>query len=122
MTFYKKSYNFVEHLVLFGYVFGLINLITVLLTPVIILTSLNYFQMTSILSVFSFLLIGWYYKRIFKLSFWKTVWKTILMTILYFITQFIITLIIGMIIIAVIVIFYPDLLEGLNIKLNGTQL
>ncbi|GAL00880.1 hypothetical protein JCM19275_17 [Nonlabens ulvanivorans] len=44
------------------------------------------------------------------------------MTILYFIVQSIITLIIGMIIIAGIVIFYPDLLEGLNIKLNGTQL
>ncbi|WP_105071118.1 DUF3667 domain-containing protein [Nonlabens arenilitoris] len=122
VTFYKRSYNFVEHLVLFGYVFGLINLVTVLLTPVIIMTSMNYFQMSSILSVFSFILIGWYYKRIFKLSFWKTVWKTILMTFLYFIVQSVITLIIGIIVIAGIVIFYPDLLEGININLNGTQL
>lgn len=122
LAFYKKKYNFVEHLVLYGYVFGLINIIIALFTPVVIAASLNYFKMSSVLSMVSFLLIGWYYKRVFQLTFWKTVWKTILLIILYFIVQTIISLIIGIIIIAGIVVFYPEALESLKINIDGTQL
>lgn len=122
LAFYKKKYNFVEHLVLFGYVFGLINIITVLFTPIVIIGSLNYFTMSSVLSVFSFLLMGWYYKRVFLLTFWQSLWRTLLMTFYYFIIQSIIVTVLITIIIAGIALLQPELLQELNINLNGEKL
>ncbi|MGJ8685225.1 MAG: DUF3667 domain-containing protein [Nonlabens sp.] len=122
VVFYNKSYNYVEHLVLFGYVYGVINILTILSTPIIIIGSFNFLDFSYISLIINILLIAWYYKRIFKLSLWNTALKTLLMTILYFIIQTVLMTIVGILAIVIIKWFYPEVLEGLKFNVNGTEL
>jgi hypothetical protein len=119
LVFYNKKYNFVEHMVLFAYAFGIINIISFLSTPIAIATSLHYFDISSMLSILSLVLIAWYYKRIFKLSFWNTVLKASLLTTVYFIIQIIITVIFALVLFILIKWLHPEFLEKLNFNING---
>ena len=120
--FYKKKYNFVEHLVVFGYVYSIGNILYFLSTPILILTSINFFNFSSFTSILIFILTAWYYKRIFALSFWNATFKGVLLTTLSTLISFaimIIAIIIGVIFVAY---FSPETLETLNSNLNGKEL
>jgi hypothetical protein len=105
-------------MVLFAYAFGIVNIISFLSTPIAIATSLNYFDISSMLSILSLVLIAWYYKRIFKLSFWNTVLNASLLTTVYFIIQIIITVIFALILFILIKWLHPDFLEKLNFNIT----
>jgi hypothetical protein len=119
LVFHKNKYNFVEHMVLFAYAFGIINIISFLSTPIVIATSFNYFHISSILSILSLVLIAWYYKRIFKLSFWNTVLSASLLTTVYFIIQIIITVVLAIVLFILIKWLQPEFLRELNFNING---
>jgi len=123
IVFYKKQYNFVEHLVLYTYVFSISNIFVFLLTPICILASVDYNIISAISTLLVLALTFWYYKRIFKISFWSLLGKTVLGAIIYSIFQIVIVVILIIIIIILINWFHPEILKEFNnINLNGTLL
>lgn len=122
LVFYKKPYNFVEHMVVWSYVFAVVNILTFLSTPLIIAFSFNYFGFSTIFTVIYLILTAWYYKRIFKLSIGKSILKGILLTISLFVIQTIVFLLAAIIIISLIIWLNPESLEGINMTYFGKKL
>lgn len=118
----KRYYNFVEHLILYVYAFGLINILTGLFCPFMFLFHIK-FSVFSLPSFFiSIFLLSWYYKRIFKLTFWQTILRTFIASIVYSILQLIATVIIVGVIVLITYLINPDILQNLNFEINGTNL
>ncbi len=111
-----KKYNFSEHFIFFIYVFGLINIITALFTPIMIWTSMPYQVFTSIVTVLSIIQITWYYKRCFNLSTSQSILKVLIAIPLFVIIQAVYMLLIIFIAIAGIYFIQPEWIS--NLKIN----
>ncbi len=107
-----RKYNFVEHLILFVYAFGLLNMVTVIFTPLMIVLDISYGATSIPISLISVIQIGWYYKRIFKLSLGQTVLKAILSSIIFSTLQIIFIIITAVFVLGGIYLINPEYLKA----------
>ena len=117
-----KKYNFAEHMVFYIYVFGLINIVTALFTPLAMLFEISYSTISLLISPFSVLLISWYYKRCFRLTRGEICLKTILAIPLFGIFQVILMVVLILVIVAGIYIFDPEWLSDLSLANYGKSM
>lgn len=100
ILFFKKKYNYTEHIVLSLYSLSLYSITSSLLGILILLISPNsYFNFGILMYVFVLIYHSYIYKRIFHLSYGQIILKIVLFLILFFITFF------GIIILIVIIMF-----------------
>lgn len=106
-----KKYNLTEHLILYVYVFGLVNIVTFLATPLMIGFDIPYQIVSLGLTPLIFLQVAWYYKRCFKLDIQQTVLKGLLAIIVFNVVSVILMIIITTIVVAFIFFLNPDILN-----------
>lgn len=110
-----RKYNFSEHLVFCIYIFGFINILTFLLTPLVIGFAIDYQVISLIITPFSIVQFAWYYKRCFQLNLGQIVLKTLIAMIVFQIISVIYLLFFVAIIIGLIYLIQPELLKTITI-------
>ncbi|WP_458629038.1 DUF3667 domain-containing protein [Winogradskyella sp. PC D3.3] len=78
-----KSYNFTEHIVINLYYSAQVIIITALLTILFLICGLNYFVISSIIYIPTFMYLFYVLKRIFKTTFWDTFARFLLVMAIY---------------------------------------
>ncbi|PPK93592.1 uncharacterized protein DUF3667 [Nonlabens xylanidelens] len=106
-----RKYNFTEHLILYVYVFALVNIVTFVATPLMIGFDIPYQMVSLALTPFIFLQVAWYYKRCFKLDVQQTVLKGLLAIIVFNVISAILMIIVIIIAVALLFFFNSDLLN-----------
>jgi IS4 transposase len=112
----SRKYNFSEHLVFCIYVFGLLNIFTFLLTPLVIGFEIDYQVISLIITPLSIIQFAWYYKRCFQLDTGQIVLKTFIALIIFQIISVIYLVFFVVIIIGLIFLIQPELLTSITIE------
>ncbi len=94
----KKQFNYTEHLVLNLYYSAQIIIITAVFRILFLIFGLNYLIVSTIITIPTFIYLGYVLKRIFKESFWETTAKFILVMLVYMFSLIILMLLFGVLI------------------------
>ncbi|WP_158441673.1 DUF3667 domain-containing protein [Nonlabens dokdonensis] len=110
-----RKYNFSEHLVFCIYIFGFINILTFLLTPLVIGFTIDYQVISLIITPLTIVQFAWYYKRCFQLNLGQIVLKTLIAMIVFQIISVIYLIFFVVIIIGLTFLIRPELLKSITI-------
>lgn len=112
-----KTYNLSEHVILYVYAFGLMNVVTAISTPLLMYFNISFLNFTVPVAFLSTIQIAWYYKRIFKMSLGKIILKTMIAIPIYLIVNLIYIALVAALIFGIFKIFIPEMsLPSIEIK------